>query len=107
MSTPFNPDDWIDLLAYLIIGLPALVAAIAAVRNHKKVDVIHANQKLTSDEILYEVRNDHRTNLRDDIDNMSKAINEGFIEVRRELHGIRSELNTERVARIEGDRQRY
>lgn len=92
MNAPFDPQDWLDLLAYLIIGLPATIAATAA---WHKARAAH-----------YEVTNDHGSNIRHDIDELTKSVREGFVDLRKDLGGLREELRTERIERIEGDRLR-
>lgn len=106
MTPNFDPSDGIDLAAYFIIGLPALIAACAAWYGQRKTreHTTELNQK--ADATLYEVRNDHRANLRDDIDDMKQLVKDGFADTRKDIHGLREELRTERLERIEGDRQR-
>ena len=106
MVDSFNPDSWMDVVAYLVIGIPATVAAIATFRGQQQQKKIHAEQQDVAEKTLYEVRNDHRTNLRDDIDHLAIAINNGFAEVRRDVHQLRQDLGHERVERIEGDRRK-
>jgi len=102
----FNPDGWMDVAAYLVIGAPALVAAVGVFVGQRKSQIERTVIKDNAEQILLEVRNSHRTNLRDDIDSMRGEINSGFSEVRRDVHDLREELRTERVERIEGDRSR-
>lgn len=99
MNPSFNPDSWMDLAAYLIIGLPALVAAVATF-------VVQKRQRDTSEKTLYEVKNEHATNLRDDIDDLADAVRDGFSEMHHEMGILREELRHERVERVEGDRRR-
>ncbi|ASZ75463.1 minor tail protein [Mycobacterium phage Kimona] len=94
MST-LQADSWWDLAAYAIVGVPATLAAIAAWRGHRAVT------------------NGHKTHVRDDIDALAKSVDDGFKQMREELHevkkdigGLREELRTERIERIEGDRLR-
>jgi hypothetical protein len=98
----FNPDDQFDLIAYIVIGLPAIIGAVAAFRHQNKQ---LKGQAKIAEQTLYEVKNDHPSNLRDDIDELGKSINLGFHEVRQDISGLREELRTERVERIEGDRR--
>ena len=102
----FNPDGWMDVVAYLVIGAPALVAAVGVFRGQRKSQIERTVIKENAEQILFEVRNDHRTNLRDDIDSLTSAVNNGFSEVRRDVHDLREELRTERIERIEGDKSR-
>ena len=98
----YHPEDWHDVLAYLIVGLPAIIAAVAAFNHQRKT--LSGTRDL-AEQTLYEVKNDHRSNLRDDIDDMRTAIHEGFRDVKSDIAGLREELRTERIERIEGDRR--
>jgi hypothetical protein len=106
VNPTFNPDNWIDLTAYFLIGLPALVAALGTFKWKKEAQDRAEVAKTLAEATLYEVKNDHRSNLRDDIDGLSKAIKDGFAETRSELHQLRDDLRTERVERIDGDRRK-
>lgn len=99
----FHPDDWHDVLAYLIIGLPPIIAAIAAFKHQSKE---LKSQRSLAEQTLYEVKNDHRSNLRDDIDDLKHAVKDGFTEVRHDMSQLRDDLRIERTERIEGDRRR-
>ena len=101
----FNPDSWIDIVAYLIVGIPAIIAAVGVLTARKAMTKSHDSQTETADAVLEEVRNDHRTNLRDDIDSLSAQIKQGFKEIHVDISGLREELRTERIERIEGDRR--
>lgn len=105
MNTPFNVDNWMDVVAYLVIGLPAMVAAIATWHNQNKYKDRFSRHEASQQQVLEEVKNSHATNLRDDIDALGVAISDGFTEVHLQINGLRSELRTERVERIEGDRR--
>jgi len=76
-------------------AIPASIAALAAWRSHLKVRATH-----------YEITNDHKSNIRHDIDDLAKAVRDGFNETRKDIGGLREELRTERIERIEGDRLR-
>ena len=102
----FNPDNTLDLVAYLIVGLPAIITALTAFAVQRKE---LRGQRALVEKTLYEVKNDHRSNLRDDIDELADAIHEVKDEVRgvgRDVTGLREELRIERAERIEGDRRR-
>lgn len=98
----YHPEDWHDVLAYLIFGLPAIIAAVAAFNHQRKS--LRGTQQM-AEQTLFEVKNDHRSNLRDDIDDLTIAVKEGFRDVKNDLAGLREELRTERLERIEGDRR--
>lgn len=96
--TPFNPDSWMDVAALVILALittggATLTTVIA--RRHGK----------TLGSIQDQVTNEHDTNLRDDIDKLTALVAEGFSETRKDIGGLREELRTERIERIEGDRR--
>lgn len=105
MNTPFNVDNWMDVIAYLVIGLPALVAAVATWRSQERYRARFTIHEASQQAVLDEVKNSHKTNLRDDIDALGAAITKGFIDVNHQIDGLRAELRTERVERIEGDRR--
>lgn len=99
----YHPEDWHDVLAYLIVGLPAIIAAIGTSFFHQRKEL--KVQRRIAEDTLYEVKNEHRSNLRDDIDDLAVAIKEGFNNVKSDISGLREELRTERLERIEGDRR--
>ena len=104
----FNPDSWMDMVAYLIIATPALVAAVATLWGQRRRASDQAINKQSGDAILSEVRNKHSTNLRDDIDVVTRTAKEslsGQADIRRDIAGLREELRNERLDRIEGDRK--
>lgn len=98
----YHPEDWNDVLVYLIVGIPSIIAASAAFLHQKKQ---LRNSNDLAEQTLYEVKNDHRSNLRDDIDELTLAVKDGFRDVKTDLAGLREELRTERIERIEGDRR--
>lgn len=104
MTPPFNPDSWLDLVAYLILGIPAIISAFTTVRSRQENKENHAEQRDVAKQTLSQVQNDHKSNLRDDIDRLTEAVKEGFAGTRREFNHLREELRQERVERIEGDR---
>lgn len=98
----FNPDSPWDLIAYLIVGVPAIIAAVATFMKQRQE---LKETRDTAKKMLYQVENEHRSNLRDDIDDLAKAVKEGFKGVRQDVHGLQEEMRTERIERIEGDRR--
>lgn len=108
----FDPGSWMDLIAYLIVGVPATIAALATWRSQKGSIKIWARHESSQKEVLNEVKNDHATNLRDDIDGLADAINKGFANtnehihnLNKHIHGLRVDIQTERSERIEGDKK--
>lgn len=96
--TPFNPDSWMDVILLVLIALIGTAGATIPTvmsRRHSK----------TLGAIENQVTNAHDTNLRDDIDRLTILLTEGFTETRKDIRGLREELRTERVERIEGDRR--
>ena len=89
-------DQW-DLWYAFIIGLPALAGAVLTYygqqKSKRRWDAQDARQQ-----IVEEVKNSHRENLRDEI-------TRGFKEIREDIRNLRDELHTERQERIEGDRR--
>lgn len=98
----YHPEDWNDVLVYLIVGIPAILAAIAGFRHQNKA--INKSNDM-AEKTLYQVQNDHQSNLRDDIDLLRATIKQGFKEIHVDISGLREELRTERIERIEGDRR--
>ena len=94
--------DGFDLWYAFIIGLPALAGVFATLivtmRGQQKAKARWETQEKKADETLYEVKNEHSENLRDEI-------TRGFREIRADISGLREELRTERIERIEGDRR--
>ena len=90
--------DGFDLWYAFIIGLPALVAAVATLYGQHKAKARWDAQEERSNTIVAEVKNSHQENLRDEI-------TRGFKEVREDIQHLRKELHTEREERIEGDRR--
>ncbi|UJD20960.1 hypothetical protein SEA_HARRYHOUDINI_32 [Mycobacterium phage HarryHoudini] len=99
--TPFNPDSWMDVIALAIISAFSLAGVIGPVLLSS-----HRKQNKTLETVREHVANSHKTNLRDDIDDLSRLVREGFAETRRDIGGLREELRTERIERIEGDKLR-
>lgn len=98
--TPFNPDDWMDVVALFGLRLSGLLAAVLPVwLNLRK-----QNRDLKT--IKHEVKNDHGTNLRADIDRLTKAVETGFSNMERDISDLRKDVQQEREDRIEGDRLR-
>lgn len=106
MSPEYTPETWLGVIPYVIAGLPGVFAALGVFHGQLRAKERWDNHEQKADALLYEVQNDHRTNLRDDIDSIKDAVYEGFSETRKDLHGLREELRTERVERIEGDKAR-
>lgn len=110
---PYNPDDWMDLLGLAILGVPTIAAAYFANKARQDVksvkddqDTKHQENKELAETTLYAVTNNHSTHVRDDIDEIRNLVRDGFAETKRDIGGIREELRTERIERIEGDRLR-
>lgn len=119
MTTPFNPDSWLDLLAYVIIGIPATIAAVATIRGQHKgkerwkrdrEDVVEIRDNAR--EIHEQTVNDHaaKSNMRDDIDEIRelvKDMSDRQIAYGRDIRGIRADVGelrgADRDARTEHD----
>lgn len=110
----YNPDDTIDLLGLLIIGLPGSLPAIAAlimvIRGQRKGKDRRAEDRAILDGvsknvgvIKTEVKNDHpdTTNLRDDLDeirNLVKDVSDRQVDQSRDIRGIRTDVGELRGA---------
>ncbi|AHG23812.1 minor tail protein [Mycobacterium phage EagleEye] len=82
----FNPDDWKDVFVLVFLGVCSVATAgIPVWAKLKKIDT--------------QVSNTHDENMRDEI-------TRGFREIREDIKGLREELRTERIERIEGDRRK-
>ncbi|QJD50234.1 minor tail protein [Mycobacterium phage Iwokeuplikedis] len=99
--TPFNPDSWMDVIALAVLAAFSFAGIVAPVMlsNHRK-------QSQTLETVREHVANSHTTNLRDDIDEINRLVREGLRDVRQDIGGLREELRTERIERIEGDKLR-
>jgi hypothetical protein len=108
-----NVKDEFDLWYAVIIGFPGVVAAVLAYYGQQKAKQRWNRQAKQSDEIHYQVKNDHPSNFRDDLDELKRIVQEGFqnihksfSEVHVDVSGVREELRTERLERIAGDKNR-
>ena len=97
--------DSFDLWYAFIIGLPALVAAIAAIRNRADINKHYQEQTKVNTSVLDQVRNSHEENLRDEITRGFKEIREDIKVLREDHRHLREDLHLERRERIEGDRR--
>lgn len=104
--TPFNPDSWMDFLLLVLIALIGLAGTTLPVVISRRQNKTMDKHGKTLDNIEDQVVNDHEeTNLRDDIDKLTALVASGFSETRKDIAGLREEMRTERVERIEGDRR--
>ena len=106
----YNPDDGIDLLGLLIIGLPALVSAIGVFvvgiitgRGQKRGRARARRTDAMTDEIHAQTVNDHisKSNLRDDIDeirDLVKDMSDRQIAYGHDIRGIRADVGELRGA---------
>lgn len=104
--TPFNPDGWLDFILLVIIALLGVATTtLPVVLNRRQSKTLRGHgESLNS--IQEQVVNDHPdTNLRRDIDKLAHLITSGLKEIRKDISGLREEMRTERVERIEGDRR--
>ncbi|AKF14196.1 minor tail protein [Mycobacterium phage Luchador] len=110
MNGLFNPDSWQDVVLLAFVALCGMGGTVLPVWLNQKR---HSKQL---GEIKNQVSNDHSTNLRDDIDELVLAVRQvvekvadvkvDVRDVKSDIGGLREELRTERVERIEGDRLR-
>lgn len=110
----YPPDDTIDLLGLIIIGLPGSIPALAAfvvvLRGQRKgKDQYDKDRVLLTDVstkvnvIRGEVKNDHPDdrNLRDDLDeirDLVKDVNDRQVDQTRDIRGIRKDIGDLRGA---------
>lgn len=96
--TPYNPDDWMDILGLVVVAIAfvsaAAVPALISRNNHKKVSA-------ELGEVKEQVVNNHTTNLRDDLDIIHREIR----GVREDVSQLRGEVRDEREARIAADQK--
>lgn len=104
--TPFNPDDWMDVVALLGISAMGVFSTVAVAVLPVWLNLRKQNSHLKT--IKHEVKNDHGddTNLRDDIDKIARAVEVGFSEVNSRLLSLHTDLQQERRDRMDGDQLR-
>ena len=100
MTGPIGADSWMDVAAYAVVGIPALVASLGALRVVKKAS---AKQEAIGQDVSVvreHVANTHESNLRADVDTLLV----GMVEVRRAVGRSGDEVHDERAANA-GDRR--
>ncbi|MET9329460.1 DUF2746 domain-containing protein [Tsukamurella sp. NPDC003166] len=90
MTGPINADSWMDVAAYAIVGVPALVASLGALRVAKKNAVAQRAVAADVTEVKDHVANTHSTNLRADLD--GKADKDDVAEVSAKVDDLAEEL---------------
>ena len=88
-----------DLAAYAILGLPTTIAAIVAAWQAIRSARHAVRSERHNAEIRDQVSNDHKTNLRDDIDKLTAAVGRIGAEV-REDRVMRRAADAEITARL-------
>lgn len=100
MTGLFNPENGWEVALLAFISLCGVLTVVLPVwlnqRKHGK----------DLGDIKHQVKNDHKTNLREDLDEIRDLVLEGFARNDRSLEGLRDELRLERQERINGDRIR-
>lgn len=99
--TPYNPEDWLDILGLVIAGVfivaaAALPAWLSHRRQNKRLGAIE-------EQVVNNHGDDPDKNLRTQIDRVETAVEEGFRYVRHEFSGLREELRQERRERSQDD----
>lgn len=84
----YEPHTWVGFAGLVLAGIVSV--AVAAVGNRSLLAV------------RKQVENGHGSNLRDDLDSIMVALR----DLKRDVGGLREEMRTERLERIEGDRRR-
>ena len=96
--TPYNPDDWIDILGLflMVVGVVGAAGAPAWIttRRHKAMS---ADLAVVKDQ----VKNNHTSNLRCDLDDIADQLR----GLRSDVGQLRGELREERHDRIAADDQ--
>ncbi|ALA48138.1 minor tail protein [Mycobacterium phage Phlei] len=97
MNSIFNPDNGWEVALLAFMALCTLAGTVYPVwAKLKKIDG--------------QVSNDHQENLREEITRNFKEIRQEFADFRKEIHdditGLRADLRTERIERIEGDKRK-
>ena len=98
--TPFNPDDWLDVVVLFGLGLMSLVGVLLPVWWSLHTQGGHIKT------IKHEVKNDHDTNYRDDFDKLVQTVEKGFSEMNSRIADLHTDIQQERQDRMEGDRLR-
>lgn len=93
MTEVFNPDNGWEVALLAFIAVCGLFGAVAPVW------ITQRSQTKKLNKIDSQVSNTHDENLRDEI-------TRGFREIRQDIGGLREEIRTERLERIEGDKRR-
>ena len=75
-----NPDSWMDVVTILAATAMVAIPSWFAHRNHKDLK-----------EVVYQTKNNHNTNLRDDIDRAIRAVE----QLGHDVRGIRTDLAAE------------
>ena len=75
-----NPDSWMDVVTILAATAMVAIPSWFAHRNHKDLK-----------EVVYQTKNNHDTNLRDDIDRAIRAVE----QLGHDVRGIRTDLAAE------------
>lgn len=89
--TLFNPDSWLDVIAYAVFGAPALIAAIATLRHAKRDRPLRDKVNEIHDQTVNDHGGDTDKNLRVQIDRLETAVAEGFRSLGEQLHHERVE----------------
>jgi hypothetical protein len=82
-------DGTLIVLAIIAIVPPTLVA-IFNWRNHRETRTRIAENTSVTQEVRHQVKNDHGTNLRDDIDGFKNNVERQLTEMSRQLESIES-----------------
>ncbi|WP_066904518.1 DUF2746 domain-containing protein [Mycolicibacterium houstonense] len=109
--TPFNPDSWLDIVAYLIIIAGMIGVAVLPVwLQRRKVNDIHdqtVNSHKDKDNLRDQVDRLESTvdRLEGAIEGLTGVVSDGFRCVNRELGALQKGQELERLERIAGDQR--
>lgn len=84
-----------EVLAALVSGIFLLLVAVVSILLPRLL-----RQGRDIAEVKYQVKNSHRTNLRDDLDALRQEMRGGFSRVFEHMGEVRTDLLAERAARL-------
>jgi hypothetical protein len=109
----FEPTNIWTLIPWLLVyGLPAGLLYLQQRKGRKESQEFRAAQEAKTDAIHEQTVNSHKTNLREDMDQIRDLVKDGFGRVDERLDGVderlrivQRDLSIERQERIDGDKK--
>lgn len=93
MTGPVNIDSWFEFVIWAVLAVGSVIGALSAVLGLRKA---HRTEVNTA-EVRGEVKNDHKTNLRDDLDRTDSKVDAVDTKVDR-LTGVVDAMHQEQRA---------